>query len=212
MEASFKVVEPYYRQEHFDFFRRYRSPFYAATFELDATRLKARTAARGGSTYASLCYCFTRAMRGIEDFRYRFRDGRLVLYAELHMGLTVPAPGGRFGFAYLAWDPDPERFATHARRVLAEAEGRLSLVEQPHSNFIFYTALPRLPVTGLTHAEIGDPTEGEPRVACGKLVERGGRRMVPVGIQVNHAFIDGAALGELAERAQAEFDGVGEGG
>ena len=51
-----RIVERYYRQEHFDFYRDYRSPFYSVTFDLDATRVKAFADQRGYSTYANLCY------------------------------------------------------------------------------------------------------------------------------------------------------------
>jgi chloramphenicol O-acetyltransferase len=43
-------------------------------------------------------------------------------------------------------------------------------------------------------------------VAFGRFARRDGRLEVPVGVQVNHAFIDGAALGALVEGAQRAFD------
>jgi len=202
-----RIVERYYRQEHFDFYRDYRSPFYSVTFALDATRVKAFADQRGYSTYANLCYFFTRGMQEVEDFRYRWLDGRMVLYDRLHVGLTVPAPDGRFSFAYLAYHPDPHRYNARARPLLAAAAARVSLSESRHRNFIFFTALPGVPFTAFTHVVPDDPTEGEPRVAFGRYSERGRRLIVPVGLQVNHAFIDGAALGALmaaVERAYAE--------
>ena len=98
---DFRIVERYHRQEHFDFYSKYGWPFYAATVRFDITALKEWAAERGHSTYLSLCYYFTRAAQAIEDFRYRIRDGRIVLYERLHPGLTVPAPGGLFSLALL---------------------------------------------------------------------------------------------------------------
>ena len=118
-----------------------------------------------------------------------------------------PAPDGRFSFAYLAYHPDPHRFNARARPLLAAAGARVSLTESRHRNFIFFTALPGVSFTAFTHVVPDDPTEGEPRVAFGRYAERDGRLSVPVGLQVNHAFIDGAALGALVaavERAYAE--------
>lgn len=204
-----RVVERYYRQEHFDFYRGYRSPFYSATFELDATRVKAYADRRGRSTYANLCYFFTRAMQGIEDFRYRWLDGRIVLYDRLHVGLTVPAPGGRFSFAYVAYHPSAERFNARAERVLAAAAGGVSLSESRQRNFIFFTALPGVPFSGFTHAVPDDPTEGEPRVAFGRFTSRDGALRVPVGVQVNHCFVDGATLGRLVEAAERAYAEAG---
>ena len=41
--------------------------------------------------------------------------------------------------------------------------------------------------------------------SIGQHVERDGRLWVPVGMQVNHIFIDGAAMEKLVERVQAIF-------
>ena len=48
--------------------------------------------------------------------------------------------------------------------------------------------------------------DGRPRVAFGQFFEESGRLMVPVGLEVNHVFIDGAAIATLVEGAQREFD------
>ncbi len=205
MNTRHRIVETYYRQQHYDFWSRYQNPFYATTFHLDMTRLKAFADERGYSVYVNLCYFFTRAMRAVEDFRYRLLDGRLVLYDEIHPGLTLPAPGGLFTFAYYEYHPDVAVFNERAREISEEARRTVDLGESEHRNQIFFTALPKVPFTSFTHATC-QPTDAEPRVAFGQFAERDGRLLVPVGLQVNHMFIDGNALGELVEGAQRAFD------
>ena len=63
------------------------------------------------------------------------------------------------------------------------------------------------PVVAPTHAVRG-PEDTEIRISFGKFREEGERCWVPVGLQVNHLFIDGNMVGELVERAQAECDAV----
>jgi len=53
---------------------------------------------------------------------------------------------------------------------------------------------------------LADPADAATRVAFGKPYEEYGELSVPVGIQVNHAFIDGRALGELYQRAVDIFE------
>lgn len=199
------VVEPYYRREHFDFWSRYRDPFYAVTVHLDITRLKSFVEERGASLYLSLSYFTTRAMRAIEDFRYRLRDGRVVLYEELHPGVTLPAPEGRFTFAHLEYHPDFATFHERARRIVEAASREVDLSQVEHPNQIYFSALPKVPFTSITHAT-DEPTDTVPRVTFGKFERRDGRLRVPVGIQVNHIFIDGAALGEWVEATQGWFE------
>lgn len=209
MSDAYSEVESYRRQPQFDFFSKYRNPFYSTTFHLDMTALKAFCEERGYPLYLNLCYFVARAMGEIEDFRYRLRDGRLVLYDVIHPGLTVPAPGGLFTFAYYRYDPDVERFNERAREISEAARQDVKL-EDPlnHNNWAWFTALPKVPFTSFTHAS-HLPTDCEPQVAFGKYSERDGRLLVPLGVQVNHILIDGNALGELVERAQKWFDAPG---
>lgn len=208
MNASYRVVDAYYRQQHFDFWSVYQNPFYAATVQLDVTRLKAFTDARGYSIYVNLCYFMTRALRAIEDFRYRLLDGRIVLYEEIHPGLTLPAPGGLFTFAYFEYDDDVAAFNARAAETSASARAKVDLGESEHRNWVFFTALPKVPFTSFTHAT-RLPTDTEPQVAFGQFAERDGRLWVPAGVQVNHRLIDGRALGEAVEKTQQVFDAAG---
>jgi chloramphenicol O-acetyltransferase len=41
--------------------------------------------------------------------------------------------------------------------------------------------------------------------AFGRFREEGGRLFVPVGLQVNHMYVDGLDLGDLFEAAQLSF-------
>ncbi len=205
MAGNYRVVPDYYRREHLDFFARYRSPFYSVTFDLDAAALKAYLERRRLPIYLNLAYFFTRAMQSVEDFRYRLRDGQVVLYDQLHPALTVPAPGGRFSFCALRFQTDLDEFNRLARPALERASAAVSLEGAPEPDYAYFTALPRVPFTAFTHVAPDDPTAGQPRVAFGRFQEEGTHLWVPVALLVNHLYIDGAALGSLAERAQDEF-------
>lgn len=195
---GYRVIEDYYRRKTFEFFRGYRDPFYSVSFALQFSRLKAFLDERGYRTYLNLCYFFTRAIQPLEDFRYRLEHGDIVLYDSIHLGMTVPASGGRFSFVYLEYQGDADRFNVEA--TLPEPSAGPDLASRSDSACVFFTAIPGIPFTTFTHAT-NDPTDGSPRVAFGKPYEEGGDSWVPVGLQVNHLFIDGRPLGELYERA-----------
>ncbi len=205
MNTRHRVVRSYHRQQHFDFWSPYRNPFYSATVHFDVTRLKAYCDEHGHSIYVNLCYFFTRAMSEIEDFRYRLLDGRIVLYDELHPGLTVPAPDGLFTFAYFEYHPQAAVFNERAREISESARREVRLEDSKHLNWVYFTALPKVPFTSFTHAT-HQPTDTVPQVAFGKFSRQDGRLQVPAGIQVNHMLVDGNALGELVEGVQGCFD------
>lgn len=202
---SYRVVENYYRQQHFDFFRPYPNPFYSITFELDATALKALCKERGYPVYLNLCYFLTKAMQEVEDFRYRLLDDEIVLYDALHLGITVPSADGLFSFAHYEFHPDTETFNRRAAAHADEGRGQATLETRNHTNYTYCTAIPGVSFTSFVHATPADTTEGAARVAFGKFIEREGKLLVPVGMTVNHIFIDGSALGALADKAEQLF-------
>lgn len=202
---GFRVLTDYPRRPHLEFYRRYPDPFYSTTFELDATQLRRRLNEEGRSVYAGFCWAFHRALLQVEAFRVRLAGEDVVLHDGLRLGLTVPAPGRTFSFMQLDWDEEPARFFERAAVATALASSRVTLTGGDAPDFAYYTALPQLPFVGFTHARLPDPTAGQPTIAFGRFGERAGRLLVPVGIQVNHLYVDGGDLGDLYEAAQASF-------
>ena len=203
---AFRVLRDYPRRQHLEFFRRQANPFYSLTFELEATRVRARAKETGGSTYAALVYCFHRALLAIDAFRTRLDGEDVVLYDHLDVGMTVPAPDRTFSFANFAWEPDPLRFLAAAREAMAAGSARADLTGGKTPDYAYYTALPLVPFTSFAHVALPDPTAGQPETAFGKFRETGARSDVPVGILVNHLYVDGADLGDLYEAARESFD------
>jgi len=206
---GYRVVDDYYRREHFDFFRTYESPFYSINFDLDITAVKQFSRDRGTSVYLTLCYLFMRGMNRVEDFRYRVVNEEIVIHEQLEIAATVPAPNGAFSFARFDHDPDLESFLRRADAVAQRASEKATLAETAEGNTILFTAIPGVRFTGLTHVTPVDRTDGRARVAFGRFYEDAGRSMVPVGLGVNHIFIDGVALGRLVEEVQSEFNHPG---
>ncbi len=205
MSAPRRVVDDYYRREHLEFFARYRSPFYSVSFELDATAFKAELDRRGQPVYLNFVWAMTAALQAVEDFRYRLEDGQVMLYEQLHPGLTVPAPGGRFSFCALEFHPDRDEFNRRSAPRLAEASAGVDLGGGTGPEYAYFTALPKVPFTAFTHVAPDDPLAGQPRVAFGRFAHRDGRLVVPVALLVNHVYIDGVALGRLYEEAERRF-------
>ena len=202
---SFRVLQHYPRRSHLEFFRSNPNPFYGVNFELDATAVRAaRARASGASTYAALVWAYHRALLPIDAFRTRLRGEDVVLYDTLRIGMTVPAPDRTFTFAPLEWEPSAESFLARAAEAVARAE-RVDLTGGADPDFAYYTALPKVPFTSFTHVALPDPRQGQPEAAFGRFREQDGRTIVPVGVAVNHLYVDGADLGELYEGLADSF-------
>ncbi len=200
------VLHDYPRRAHLEFYRGYPNPFYAVTFELDVTALRARLVAAERSIYAGFCWAFHRALLTVDAYRVRLERDQIVLLDSLRIGLTVPAPRRTFRFSTVPYHPDPDEFFPAAAIEMARAAAAPELAtDEDTSDAAYYTALPRLPFTGFTHAPLADPCAGQPEIAFGKFREQAGRTLVPIGVQVNHMYVDGADLGDLYDAAADSF-------
>ena len=202
---GFRVLHDSPRRPHVEFFRRNPSPFYSTTFELDATAVRARARALGVSSFGALVYAYHRALLTIDAFRTRLHGDELVLYDSLSVGMAVPGPERTFTFATLDWEPDAARFLALAAERTAAAADHVDLGGGAAPDFAYYTALPKVPFTSFAHVPLPDPTSGQPEAAFGKFRQADGKTFVPVGVQVNHLYVDGADLGELYEAAVNSF-------
>jgi chloramphenicol O-acetyltransferase type A len=202
---GYRVLTSYPRRAHLEFYRANANPFYGVNFELDATRVRARARALGGSTYAALVWAYHRALIGIDAFRTRLHGEDVVLYDSLHIGMTVPAPDRTFTFAPLDWEPDAPRFLARAAEAMEQATTHVDLSGGAAPDFAYYTALPKVPFTSFTHVALPDPLQGQPEAAFGRFREQDGRTIVPVGVLVNHLYVDGADLGDLYESLAESF-------
>jgi chloramphenicol O-acetyltransferase type A len=199
------VLTDYPRRAHLEFYRANPSPFYAVTFELEASKVRARARDVTGSTYAALCWAFHRAMLKVEAFRTRLEGEDVVLHDTLRIGMTVPGPGRTFTFATHEWNQSGASFLKAAGEEIARASIGVDLNRGGAPDFAYYTAVPGVPFLGITHAPHRDHTAGQPMTAFGKFREEGARLFVPVGLQVNHMYVDGIDISDLYEGAQSSF-------
>lgn len=188
------------RKAHYDFFAPMSDPFYTLTFPVDVTPLRRYVRARGLSFYYAMVYAVTRAMDGVEAFRYRIRGEEIVLHDRLVPSFTDLRPGeDLFYIVTLEAGDDLEEFCRRAR-ALSRAQtafidsGRWAVDEQ-----IFFTCLPWFPVTALTNEKDLDPEDSVPRVSWGKYQERDGRVELLVSVELNHRLVDGVHVGKFYE-------------
>jgi chloramphenicol O-acetyltransferase len=111
----------------------------------------------------------------------------------------VPAPERTYTFAPLEWEASAESFLARAGDAIARASRGVDLTGGADPDYAYYTALPKVPFTSFSHVALPDPHQGQPEAAFGRFREQDGRTIVPVGVSVNHMYVDGADLGDLYE-------------
>ena len=197
------------RREIFEFFSPISNPFYAVSFRLDVTKLRAFTKTRGLSLYHSLIRLCTRAMERVEAFSYAIAGDKVVRLSSRRPSFThLPKDSEQFQIVTLPCEGSLEDFCAAAKEK-AESQDFFIDLKDEGIDMIFFSCLPWLDVTGLTNERNQDADDAVPRIAWGKYVEENGRWMLGMSLEVNHRFIDGLHIGLFAKELEKLMEELG---
>ena len=121
--AQYLELSTWARREVFEFFRGFDKPYFNICTRLDITDLL-ELLRRRSHVSVSLAYHYfaLRVANEIEPFRYRLRDGKVLVYDVIHGGTTVMLPNESFTLAYFAYDEDFAKFIDEAERSVNEVQ------------------------------------------------------------------------------------------
>lgn len=188
------------RRAHYNFFKDMSWPFYALTFPVEVTGLRAWAKERELSFYYSMVWAVTRAMENTPSFLYKDRGAEgIVKHGALVPSFTDLTPGSElFHITTVDLGEDMADFARRARALSrAQAEFLNDGPWEPDS-LVYFTCLPWFPISALTNERDADPADSIPRVSWGKWREGpGGSLLLDLSLELNHRLLDGADVGKF---------------
>ena len=191
------------RRRHFEFFRHYERPWFNLCADVDVTALVKRCAEPDGPSFflASLWLSLLAANQ-VEELRYRLRGDQVVVYPVVDGGSTVLMPDQTFAFAYFDFDPSFPPFAARGARELDRVRSGPGGLEPrtERDDMIHYSVIPWISFSSFSHARTSSADLSVPKIVFGKHREAGGRRLLPVSVEVHHALVDGLHVGRFYER------------
>jgi chloramphenicol O-acetyltransferase type A len=192
------------RRDVFEFFLGFDKPYFNICTQLDITRLLALLRDRPDvSVMLAYHYFALRAANEIEPFRYRLRDGKVIVHDVIHGGTTVLLPNENFTLAYFEYDPNFETFITQADRAVKEVlAGDGAFRPNTRDDMIHCTTLPWLSFTSFSHARNWGREDSIPKIAFGKFVKGQERTLLPFSVEVHHALMDGLHVGRYVSRLE----------
>lgn len=186
------------RSAHYDFFSGMSDPFYALTFPVDITPLRAWCRARGLSFYMAMVYGVTKAMERVDAFLYKDRNGVIVKHDRLIPSFTDLRPGSDlFYIVTVEAGEDPEEFCRRAKARSAEQTGFITSGDWAEDELVYFTCLPWFPVTAFTNERDLNPSDSVPRVSWGRWRQEGDRYLLDLSLELNHRLLDGVHVGEF---------------
>lgn len=194
------------RRASFDYFRRFDKPYFNACMRLDVSRLKAAVAARGGGSFSLACHFIAlRLANEHEAFRLRLQGGQVWLHEAVHASTTVLRADESIAFAYMPHESSFGVFAAQAANAIAAAREQAAAFDPglDRQDLIHMTTLPWLHFSSFSHARNWGLEDAVPKLAFGRVDADGGRRWMPLSVEVHHGLMDGLHVGRYVEAFEA---------
>ena len=209
MSILYTVVDQSHwkRAMHCAVFRNCIEPAFCITVELDVTHFYRRLKELGYPFTYSLIYLVSQAANEIEEFRYRFLEGQVVLYQRIHTAFTYLNPETElFKVVNVPLTDTLEEYVALADRTQKEQHEYFT---GPLGRDVFqFSPLPWLHYTHISHTNAGNKDNATPLFDWGKWEIREGKRLLPFSIQAHHSFVDGLHVARLVEKIQNSLDNL----
>ena len=205
-------IDNWKRKEHFNFFYRMDYPQYNLCMNIDITNFLRFTREHNLSFYYAMIYAVMDVANQSENFRYRIRDGKVVLHNRLHPSFTDNSiePGDDL-FRFVTVDMCDNLFDFVAQtKAISKHQTEYLPMDKVigRDDFIFITCVPWISFTHLSHTITINRNDSVPKISWGKYFTEGDKVLLPFSVQVHHALADGYHVGKYVNDLQKYLDSV----
>ncbi|MDD2217484.1 MAG: CatA-like O-acetyltransferase [Eubacteriales bacterium] len=207
MANSYQVIDEknWERAMHCMVFRNSVEPAFCVTFEVDITNFLSKIREQQFSFTIAMVYAVCKCANEIEAFRYRFLDGKVILFDKIDTAFT-----------YLNQDtelfkvvnvPIQESIGEYIELATKIAKEQKEYFTGPLGNDVFQCSpMPWITYTHISHTNSGKKDNATPLFDWGKYYEKNGRVVIPLSVQAHHSFVDGIHIGKFADELQKYLD------
>ncbi len=199
-------VSTWKRATHYEIFRNSAQPQYGVTFDADITKFLPFVKERKFSFTFSFVYAVTRCANEIEEFRYRFVEGKPAVFETINTSFTyLDKTTELFKVVNVPMRDTMEDYVALAKKT---EENQTAYFTAPMANDVYqFSPFPWVSYTHISHTDSGKKDQAVPLFDWGKFYEKDGKTYLPFSVQVHHSFVDGVHIGKLAEKLQCFLDG-----
>lgn len=189
------------RALHCQIFRNSIEPAFCVTFELDITNFLRKVKEKKLSFTMSLIYAVSKCANDIEEFRYRFVDGKVVIFNRIDTAFTyLNKETELFKVVNVEMKDTLEEYVVAATKATINQKEYFT---GPLGNDVFqFSPLPWVSYTHISHTIPGKKDNATPLFDWGKYFKKDGKIILPFSVQAHHSFVDGIHIGKLADSLQ----------
>ena len=149
----------------------------------------------------AMIYAVSKCANEIEEFRYRFLDGKVVLFDRIDTAFTyLNKETELFKVVNVPMCDSMEEYVSLA---LKTAEKQKEYFTGPLGNDVFqFSPMPWVSYTHISHTNSGKKDNATPLFDWGRFYEKDGKILLPFSVQAHHSFVDGLHIGKLYELVQ----------
>lgn len=200
-------LDTWKRKNHYNFFEKVDNPQFNICANVDVTNFIKFVKNNEISFYYSMIYASTYVMNEIEDFRYKIRDGEIILHDKLHPSFTDMSPGeDLFKIVTLGLGDSIIEFSNNAKEKSTNQKNYFPDVDVNQDELIYFSCIPWISFTSISNEIVMNKEDSIPRISFGKYFYQDNKILLPYSIQVNHMLLDGVHVGKYMERLQEFLD------
>jgi chloramphenicol O-acetyltransferase type A len=156
------------------------------------------------SVWLTYHYLALKAANEIEPFRYRLRQGKVLVHDVINGGTTLMLPNETFTLVYFDYAESFRKFMEGATRAVDEIRNGDGAFSPRHEDDarIHCTTLPWISFTSFSHARRWGREDSVPKISFGKFTEENGRTLMPFSVEVHHSLMDGLHVGRFIARIE----------
>ena len=201
---EYKIIDQstWKRAAHCTVFRNCVEPAFCVTFELDITEFYRKIKQEKLPFTFAMIYAVAKCANRIEEFRYRFLEGQVVLFDKIDTAFTyLDKQTELFKVVNVPFAGNMGEYCKTAKQA---AEEQREYFTGPLGNDVFqFSPMPWVTYTHVSHTNSGKMDNATPLFDWGKFYERDGKLLLPFSVQAHHSFVDGLHIGRLAENLQS---------
>lgn len=189
------------RATHCRVFRNSIEPSFCVTFELDITNFLQKVKEQENSFTMSMIYAVSLCANEIEEFRYRFVNGDIVLFDKIDTAFTYLNPETElFKVVYVPMKDSMQEYVPEASKTAKEQQEYFT--GQLRNDVFMFSPMPWITYTHISHTISNKKDNATPLFDWGKYHTRDEKTLLPFSVQVHHSFVDGLHIGKFAEALQ----------
>ena len=201
---EYKIIDQrtWKRAAHCAVFRNCVEPAFCVTLELDITEFYRKIKQEKLPFTFAMIYAVAKCANRIEEFRYRFLEGQVVLFDKIDTAFTyLDKQTELFKVVNVPFAGNMGEYCKTAKQA---AEEQREYFTGPLGNDVFqFSPMPWVTYTHVSHTNSGKRDNATQLFDWGKFYERDGKLLLPFSVQAHHSFVDGLHIGRLAENLQS---------